>query len=111
MGSPLRRSIFSIFGSLVTTLIEPALWKSVDQGTMETDSVLFARECVQNKPHTDTFNPTSRIPSAAHFKARRGLVIGRGRGTICAPATAFGGAMVTTGSAGPAAGRSRFSGP
>ena len=71
MGSPLRRSIFSIFGSLVTTLIELAFRKSVDQGRMATDSVPFVRECLQNNPHTDTFNPSSKIPSAAHCKTGR----------------------------------------
>src|ERR1700733_6335415 len=110
MGSPLRRSIFSILGSLVTTLIEPAFRKSVDQGRMATDSVPFASECLQNKPHTDTFNPTSRIPNAAHFQTRRGFVIGWTSGTISALATAFCGAIVTTGSEAPTAGRSR-SGP
>src|ERR1700676_1062633 len=92
MGSPLRRSIFSIFGSLVTTLIELALRKSVDQGRIATDSVPFVRECLQNNPHTDIFNPTSRIPSAAHCKTGRAFVIGWGSGAI-----------VTTGSGGPTA--------
>src|SRR5260370_7766509 len=75
MGSPLRRSIFSIFGSLVTILIEPALRRSVDHGRMATESVPFVRECLQNNPHTDTFNPISRIPSAAHFKTARDFAI------------------------------------